>query len=67
MKALVKMIAVCALACAAVYGQAVSQISGIVKDASGAVILGVSRSKTNVIKNMSIRVSLWPSAPSIAV
>ncbi|MEQ1883932.1 MAG: carboxypeptidase-like regulatory domain-containing protein [Bryobacteraceae bacterium] len=38
MKSLVKLLLVCAVCCAAAYGQAVSQIGGAVRDESGAVV-----------------------------
>jgi Carboxypeptidase regulatory-like domain/TonB dependent receptor len=45
-KTLVKLLVVCALYCGAVYGQAVSQISGTVKDETGAVVPGVQVTAT---------------------
>ena len=46
MKTFAKLFSICALACGAVYGQAVSQISGTVKDQAGSVVPGVQVSAT---------------------
>jgi len=45
-KRLVKLFVVCALCCGAIYGQAVSQISGTVRDESGSVVPGVQVTAT---------------------
>src|SRR5258708_5734001 len=41
-----QLVAICAIVCGAGYGQAVSQISGIVKDETGAVVPGVQVTAT---------------------
>ncbi len=46
MKTLIQLFAICAACCAVVYGQAVSQISGNVKDETGAFVPGVQVTAT---------------------
>jgi len=45
-KTLTKLLAICAVCCGLVYGQAVSQISGTVKDETGALVPGVQVTAT---------------------
>ena len=46
MKSLLKLLSICVLVSSAIYGQAVSQISGTVKDETGAVVPGVQVTAT---------------------
>ncbi len=64
---LMKLAAICAACCVVVYGQAVSQISGNVKDETGASVPGVQVSATQTAAGNCSRVLAFETFSSICV